>query len=227
MNKQLHLFLILFTLILVYACTGKKQTGNADDTSHAGNMSFSKSDEDRFQITCWGVGDIDLDDDMASLEEKFGKENISQDSLFLEGMFETMITVLWKDKPEEISIRWKDNAGQGKTIDFLEIYRPGSPYHFANGIKIGTKLDEIVALNGDKPVFIYGFGWDYGGTFVDFGEGKLKGDIPCFGGVFGLDDEKSADGLSQILGDQKISSSHPVLKKHSASLLKIRIMNKS
>ncbi|PWG80173.1 hypothetical protein [Pararcticibacter amylolyticus] len=213
--------LLLFLAVFFLACN------SSDKHKKTGGKIFSIADnqEGEDEITCWGIGGIELDNDLTSLEEKAGKENVSMDSLFLEGDFDGFVTTLWKGSDREIVVHWKENQAPYTNIEFLEISRPSSPYHFVNGIKIGTSLNDIVKLNGDTPVSLYGFGWDYGGTFVDFNKGKLAGEIPCFGGVFALPDSLHTEDVKTVMGDMKISSADPVFKKYQASLEKIRVRN--
>lgn len=212
--------LLVFSLILFIACNNSSK-----DTDKKGGKIYSMSDnqEGAEEITCWGIGPIELDSDMQVVEEKAGKANVSQDSLFLEGNFEGFITKVWKDTAKEIVIHWKEKQAPFSNIEFLEISRPESPYHFMNGIKIGTGLKEIEKLNGGTAITLYGFGWDYGGTFVDFNKGKLAGDIPCFGGVFSLPDSADTEAVKELLGDIKISSSQPAFDKYEPVLSVIRV----
>ena len=213
----------LFLSLFVWSSCNQRQAGNsaADTSKQVQPVEFAEGNIT--EITCWGVGDIELGDDFRTIEEKAGQQNISQDSLFLEGDFQGVFTTLWKGQDKEIEIHWKEKQAPFKTINYLEINRPGSPYQLTNGIKIGTSLKEIEKLHG-RPLNLFGLGWDYGGTFIDFGQGKLQGDIPCFGGVFSIDDS-AYDAAKDIIGDKKVSSDNPAFDKIEAKLIKIRISN--
>ncbi|WP_207534305.1 hypothetical protein [Desertivirga arenae] len=184
------------------------------------------NDQNDSHITCWGIGPLEFGDDLETIAEKVGKENVSTDSLFLEGDFDRLITKVWKGTPKEITIIWKEVKPPFKTVSTFEIAQEDSPYKFDNGIGIGTGIKEIVALNGGEPIKLYGFGWDYGGTFIDFGKGKLKGDLPCFGGVFQLQTEAADAEVQQVMGDQEIYSNAPAFSKYKAVLTVIRISEK-
>jgi len=212
-----------FLSLLAFSSCGQRQIDNSAAETSNQVRTVELSEANITEITCWGVGDIELGDDFKTIEEKVGRQNISQDSLFLEGGFQGIFTTLWKGQDKEVKIHWKEKEVPFKTIDYLEIDRPDSPYQFTNGIKIGTSLKEIEKLNG-LPLNLYGFGWDYGGTFIDFGQGKLQGDIPCFGGVFSIDDS-AYDTAKEILGDKKVSSDNAAFAKTEAKLSKIRISN--
>ncbi|HEY1008325.1 MAG TPA: hypothetical protein VGD92_14125 [Sphingobacteriaceae bacterium] len=175
-------------------------------------------------ISCDGIGEIMLNDDLGSLVKKAGKDKITHDSLFLEGNFERMITRVGKGTSREIVVYWKEKEQPFRTIQMLEISSRTSPYHFASGINIGTSLKKLVELNGGVPVSLYGFGWDYGGTFISFGNGKLAGPLACFGGVFQLSSTDIVTSeLKQVMGDRKIRSDAEALKQYQATLVKIRV----
>lgn len=212
-------FLVLTALL---ACNNPSANRNKSD----GNFPVQSEAKDNHenQITCWGIGDIEFEDAFSDIERKVGKNNLSLDSLFLEGTFERIVTTLWKGTPEEITIHWNESAPPFKSIKTLEISNPASPYHFINGITIGSKLKDIADLN-KAPVSLYGFGWDYGGTFASFGKGKLAGDIPCFGGVFELVKTENTQEISALMGDKQISSSDPAFENQEARLKVIRISN--
>lgn len=218
----MRIFLILFVLVIL-ACNSP--SGSSDGKGSGKIYSIESGQGQSDQITCWGIGDIDLDNDAASLQELAGKEKLSFDSLMIEGTFNGFNTKIWKGTNREVVVHWKEKKLPCSSIDYLEISASQSPYHFANGIKIGSRLSEIVKLNGGKAIHLYGFGWDNGGTFIDFNKGKLAGDIPCFGGIFSLPKNLSAADINPVLGDKKISSQNPVLMKYDPVLTVIRVRN--
>ena len=217
-NMRIPFFLCV---VLFLSCNQKQTEKLSSDPVSDLNTVTTETDT---QITCWGVGSVDLGDDLKTIEEKIGKDRISTDSLFLEGMFERLISVIDQGKPTELKIHWQETKPTFNTIRYIEISNPKSVYQFANGIKVGISLAELVKLNEGKALQLHGFGWDYGGTFIDFGEGTLKGDIPCFGGVFAF--QGSANIPSEISGEQKISSDHPALQQQEIKLVKITINNR-
>ncbi len=217
----MRVFLVL-SILFFAACNNSSDKG---DKSAKKIQSIEAANEGGNEITCWGIGDIDLDNDMQSITEKVGETNVTQDSLFKEGSFEGFVTTLWKGSPKEIIVHWKEKKKPYQTIDHLEITHSESPYHFVNGIKIGTTLKEMEKLNGGAAIDLYGFGWDYGGTFVSFNKGKLAGDIPCFGGVFALPENAEPGETKEIMGDTKISSSHTAFAKYDPKLVIIRVKN--
>lgn len=133
------------------------------------------------KINCDGVGEINFKDDYAAIESKIGKENISVDSNFVEGEFQSIYHTLFNGTPKEIKVFWED-AYFKKKIGTLELENPNSVYSFDNGIKVGATLAALAKPNGGEPVRFYGFNWDYGGNIMNFSEGKIRKELDCLSG---------------------------------------------
>ena len=58
------------------------------------------------------------------------------------------------------------------SVSKITTYRPVQ-FSESRSLTIGTTIDELIAINGDHIKFA-GFGWDYEGTVLDRGNGKLK-----------------------------------------------------
>lgn len=223
---------LLFGCLLLAACTRTAPSSAVSDST-SNNDTLTAPDEKLAQrrvgksanlIDCSGIGQIRLSDNLVALENKIGKENLSRDSLMLEGMFEGFITVAYKNTSREVKIYWKEKQPPYRNIRMLEITRPDSPYRFANGLGIGTSLQELVKLNSDIPVSLYGFAWDYGGTLISFNNGSLSKILPCFSGVFDIQTLNGSKQERQIMGDRPINSGNPVLKQYQVRLAKIRLL---
>lgn len=214
MNRVAYLTLLVFMM----SCTNSpKVKEEAGDWMQGG---------DPTEITCWGIGDIELEDSYDILVEKAGLDNIKQDSLFKEGDFERVITRVWPGTNKEIIVHWKEKQAPLASIDMLELRDSASVYHFVNGIKIGSTLEELIKENGGAEFSFYGFGWDYGGTVSDFNSGKLSKNLPCFRGVLALPKEASNEtGAGEVMGDKLIKSSHPFFSKFNPRLVNIKIKN--
>lgn len=213
----------LFTLAVLTSLLGLNCTNDASKSRKINTYSTSKSIEAKSQlITCGGIGDIKFSDSMVSLERKVGKANIVQDSVFMEGAFQYIATKLWKNTEREIVVYWKEENVPYKTVRSLAITNPKSPYRFANGIGIGTTMEELVRLNGKVPISFMDFEIDHylAGLFDSFNEGELSREIPCFGGQF----DYQGDAMG-ITGDDIFKSDNPAVKKNKLKLIMIGILN--
>lgn len=203
-------------LLFIMSCTNSpKVEEEAGDWLQGG---------DPTEITCWGIGEIELEDSYDILVDKAGLDHIKQDSLFKEGIFERVITRVWPDTEKEIVVHWKEKEAPLATIEMLELRDSSSVYHFTNGLRIGSTLQDLVKENGGVEFSFYGFGWDYSGTVTDFNSGKLSNSLPCFQGVLALPQEASEDtGAAELMGDKLINSSHPFFSKFNPRLVNIKI----
>lgn len=83
------------------------------------------------------------------------------------------------------------------------------------GIRIGTTLQELEAVNG-RPFRFYGFGWDFQGSVLSWEGGRLENE---FGrdiqiGVYANGRTKlTAAENKHISGDQELLSSDPIVRK--------------
>jgi hypothetical protein len=107
----------------------------------------------------------------ASLVKTFGKRNVA----FLEvgtGEGETAkaSVIFPREKARRIEILWRNEKLRRDPAEM----RLGvdAQWRTAQGIRRGTTLAEVEALNG-RPFKLYGFGFDYGGTTLDWNGGSL------------------------------------------------------
>ncbi len=81
------------------------------------------------------------------------------------------------------------------------------------GLKIGTTLEELVAMNGASITFS-GFDWDYGGYVREWNDGKLgNGDIVSL--RLGYDYKENEMVPDSVIGEDDVSSENPDLKPMS------------
>lgn len=91
-----------------------------------------------------------------------------------------------------------------------------------NGLKIGDAIQSVEKANG-KPIQLFGFGWDYGGHVVSLQGGTLAANKPgCQMHLrFNINDSKRPS--QSIMGDKKIKSNMPELKRVGAYLSEISL----
>lgn len=177
-------------------------------------------------ITCEGVGPIKFTDSYNTLEKKFGKKNLQQDSVFTEGEFQGLSTIVWPNTAKQVTVYWLDIEPPFKKIMSLMVEGKKSEWHLPNGLKVGMTLPEIVKLNGGKQINFYGFGWDYGGSISNFGNGDIAKNYPCVGGILLPHKDISEKDSRKILGDKEINSSVRELSKYDVRLTTLIVANK-
>jgi hypothetical protein len=176
-------------------------------------------------------------EDLLNIEEdelikRYGKENITLDTIWgAEGMF-YMGTKLFAKTPKEVIISWSDtlyhskivtltvNSGYNIETGELELY---NYWKSKTGISLGTNLKELVKLNGRDFKF-YGLGWDYGGEVNSWNEGKLdKAGVAVTLGTVNFDNQTAA--YNKIVGDQEFSSSNTNAVKVNPIVLVLTVAN--
>ncbi len=231
--KFLRVFLLLFSLFFV-ACTSDKKQEVVEDSLYENDSlnlpvldtaAVSYADEDQSKvnpnsilITCEAVGKINMNDSYQDVIRKAGKNFVSQDSVFVKGVFQNaFVTKVWKGTAGEITINWQETKQPYQTIQNIIIDHINSTYVLENGVKIGSKMSLLNKLNG-KPFSLIGFKGNDGGTVINFNEGNLNIQMPCFRAVFQLPNAKK-----EVLTTGLINSNHAVFKTYDPVLTKLII----
>jgi hypothetical protein len=167
-------------------------------------------------ITPTSFDQIKKNTTLAELKKLYGSKNVKDDLEYApEGLDSFKVSKIFKDTQKEIIVQWKKNKLY-KQVDMVYTYQKGSPYKTADGLKVGSTLDQLVRVNG-KRISFSGFSWDYGGMISSFGKGKLdKSNI-----YFDLGTEDLLpDGL---LGEVELHSDMPLVKKNFKKIFVTRI----
>ncbi|MCB0639171.1 MAG: hypothetical protein KDC54_21235 [Lewinella sp.] len=123
-----------------------------------------------------------------------------------EGLYEEGV-VLFPDNPRRrVEIYWEPQFDPVRP-SYLRIsgYQGETDWKTTEGITVGTTLTELNRLNG-RPFQLYGFGWDYGGSVVDWMGGQLSNELGLR-----LEPGAEAQASMEVVGDQLIRSDHPAL----------------
>ena len=153
----------------------------------------------------------------AELVRRFGRENVTTETIFLGEGESTSGTVLFARNTEKrLEIVWQDSAGQRLPSMIRVQGESGSLWVTSEGITLTTRLRTLERLNG-KPFRLFGFGFDGSGMVKTWSGGKLEG---SGGGScrlrMGLDaiarDATDRRLASQVTGDHEFSSAHPAMQ---------------
>jgi hypothetical protein len=107
----------------------------------------------------------------ASLVKAFGVRNVAIAQVGIgEGETVTASVIFPRDTARRIEVLWIDETRRRNPAEI----RTGieSQWRTEHRIRRGMTLSEIEALNG-RPFGLYGFGFDYGGTTLDWNGGAL------------------------------------------------------
>jgi hypothetical protein len=173
--------------------------------------------------------------DLQGLEKKFGKENVKKDAVVQTGDGQFKATKIFPDTDQEVEIYWKDGQEFKVIQDVMVRPRMGrdesliikSPWSSREGLKMGMKMSEVVALNG-KTFTITGIGWDLGGNVVSWEGGKLdKKNVSVRFNDFSEDrGGLTEQEYSSITGEREFDTAHPAIKKLNPTVDQLSVYKK-
>jgi hypothetical protein len=171
------------------------------------------------EIGCEGV--FNQSATLAEIEAAFGKENVVTGEVpGPEGM--TMIaTTIYPDDPQrKMEVHWWDE----ENVAFFAGVTLAEGDTGPHGVKVGTTIEELEAINGE-PFGLMGFFWDYGGG-ASFDSGVLS-DIPggCYLNVrlSPTRDELPEDLSLAISGDIELRSDMPELREAKVEVYEVNL----
>ena len=160
------------------AADAPKKDSDDVDVSHSASLAGVKRWEDATpadlsaDATYRLPGFIDGDMTLDNLRRRFGAKNVREmDIDGAEGEKAKGIVLFADDLSRRAELFIRDET-RNRGIASIRISGTNSRWHFDDGVKLGMKLDALVALNG-KPVSFSGLNWDYGGAITDWHGGHL------------------------------------------------------
>ncbi|MGH7500545.1 MAG: hypothetical protein ACREL7_02195 [Longimicrobiales bacterium] len=177
------------------------------------------------------IGPVSAQSSEAALVAELGASAVVSREIQIGEGFCTAGTVVFPETPDAIEVTWTDRSHVRPAS--ASIQEPRSRFATESGVRIGTTLEQLAGLNGG-PISFTGFGWDYGGTAHWEEPGSRDPVTPGSTAVTapgstesprpGLDLRLAPDSVAdarvrddprytEILGEQPISSDHPLLRE--------------
>lgn len=154
------------------------------------------------------VGPIGAATTMAQLEQRYGTAVRAAQVSQGEGETAPGAVLFPDDSTRRVEITWNDSVPGPARVT---LSGDSSRWHTAEGVTLGTSLADLERLNGG-PFTLAGFGWDYGGTVLDWRGGALDG----YGGgrlIIRLSPDSATEAsLPQLQGDAPFSSDLPAMR---------------
>ncbi len=141
----------------------------------------------------------------------FGARNVALRSVGIgEGETVTASVIFPRDEARRIEVLWIDETRRRNPSEI----RTGveSTWRTEHGIRRGMTLGEIEALNG-RPFKLYGFGFDYGGTSLDWNGGALATQAGGCTLTLRFTMREGADNAAVYVGEQSFSSDDEGMRK--------------
>ena len=130
-----------------------------------------------------------------------GKNVLTTEIGLGEGETKRGLLVFPKTK-NEIQVLFQGKVEMAK-LESIRIKGIGSKWKTDSGIKVGTTIEELVAING-KDFKFYGLEWDYSGRLVSWNGGKLDKKVSIF-----LEATNVEPVFPDLIGDKEFWSSNP------------------
>ncbi len=147
----------------------------------------------------------------ASLVKAFGARNVAMQRVGTgEGETQVASVIFPRDKARRIEVLWIDETRRRNPSEI----RTGvdSTWRTAQGIRRGMSLSEIEALNG-RPFKLYGFGFDYGGTTLDWNGGALDTQDGGCTLTLRFTMREGADNAAVYVGEESFMSDSEAMRK--------------
>lgn len=200
----MRIILSFITCVIFFVACQQKDKKQKGETVVTENKRLA----DSLLLTDSTWGWIDSSADFDDLQKLYGEANIKDETICGAECIDSVdVTFVYPGSDKEFIIYWEDSFYHRK-IGMIRCYTPGSPYHTAGGLKIGTTLNELLKMNG-KPIAFLGFGWDYGGGVISLNHGVLENSNVRFN----LDISENHTGDNAVYGDTELHSEMPAVKK--------------
>src|SRR5690606_5269938 len=210
MNKLLNITLFVF---IATAC---QQTQKQEDKPQA----------DPNAITCDAIGPVKLAYSYAALDSAVGANNLENGTTEVDGQT-IHITRVFPNEAEEITVYWAESAEPYTTITKIAVANNFGPYQTAEGLRVGSTLDEVKALNNFMPVTMTNFynSLDGFATIRSFNGGDIETNYPCIGGKLDIVKQRGVDvrTLDEIKPEVALQSSHKLFNSIDVEVVEISI----
>lgn len=229
--------IILSLIILMYlsGCTQKKSQTENKDSTKTSIVSKDSIATDANHAEVLYLEDILQCVSLQGLEKKFGKENIKKNAIIETGEGQFNATKVFPNTDKEVEVYWKDGKEFKEIQDVMVRSRMNkkgnielsSPWVSRQGLKMGMRLSEVVALNG-KTFTMTGIGWDLGGTVMSWEGGKLdkKNVSVRFNDYSDNQGGLTEKEYSSISGEREFDTAHSVIQKLNPSVDQLDVSEK-
>ncbi len=162
-----------------------------------------------------GFGPLQGELSRAAIAAKFDKGQVVERPFYVgEGAYEPGL-VVFPDSPKEVEVLLDED----NNAILYRLQREGSPWATADGLEVGSTLEDLVKING-KPIHFMGFDWDFGGIVTDWNGGTLAEKdfmVTLTHAAIEMDEADAA----KIIGDQVVWSNEPILNKYNVTVARI------
>lgn len=213
--KKFPLVALLASIALLWSCqSGTKQTEEITEVV------------DPNAITCEGIGPVKLTHTHEDLVAALGAERLTNGTAELDGA-EAHVTRVFEGEAEEIIVYWAEKAEPYQTITKIAVANSFGPYQTADGVRVGSTLEELRQLNNFMPVTMKNFynSSDGFGEILSFNGGDIELNYPCLGGVLDIVKQRGVDVriLDEIKPEPELLSSHRIFSVLDVEVVELSV----
>jgi hypothetical protein len=207
-------FSILFASLFLFSC------------QNASNEKSAQEQENPNAITCERIGQVYTSYTHADLQEKFGQEELEDESREIDGVNKAT-TRVFPYKAEEVIVIWTDDTRN--KVEKLTIWNENAPYATKEGLRVGISLRDVIKFNNFLSIDFTNFYSDISGfaNIEGFNGGEIEEKYPCLGGKLDIVRLKGVDinALDDFKKKNTVNSSDPLMQSIEVKLAEISISN--
>ncbi|WP_257668247.1 hypothetical protein [Parapedobacter tibetensis] len=180
-------------------------------------------------ITCEGIGPVKLSHAYADLVNEIGADKLDNDTIEVNGNT-VHITRVFPNEAEEIAVYWAESQEPYSTATKLSVGNNFGPYQTAEGLRVGSTLDETKKLNNFMPLTMTNFynSLDGFADITSFNGGDIETNNPCLGGKLDIVKQRGVDVriLDEVKSDPELKSSHKLFNSLDVEVVELSISAK-
>lgn len=211
MNK----FLSFALVILTAAACQQTQKQEQEEVPQA----------DPSAITCNGIGPVKLSYSYAALDSAVGSNNLENGTAI--GDKTTQITKVFPNEAEEITVYWAESQEPFTTITKIAVSNNFGPYQTAEGLRVGSTLNEVREYNNFMPITMTNFYNSIDGfaAIRGFNGGDIEINYPCLGGKLDIVKQRGVDvrTLDEIKPEAELQSSHKLFNAIDVEVVELSV----
>lgn len=180
-------------------------------------------------ITCEGIGPVKLSHSYAALDSAIGAGKLENTTVQEDGRT-VHITKVYPNEAEEISVYWAESDEPYETITKIVVANNFGPYQTAEGLRVGSTLNEVKQYNNFMPISMTNFynSLDGFATITGFNGGDIETKYPCIGGKLDIVKQRGVDvrTLDEVKPEQELQSSHKLFNSIDVEVVELSVSAK-
>ncbi|MFB2121323.1 hypothetical protein [Parapedobacter sp. 2B3] len=180
-------------------------------------------------ITCEGIGPVKLAYSYAALDSAIGTNNLENGTAEVDGK-KVQTTKVFPNEAEEITVYWAESQEPYITITKIAIANNFGPYQTAEGLRVGSTLNEVKKLNNFMPITMTNFynSLDGFATIRGFNGGDIETNYPCIGGKLDIVKQRGVDvrTLDEVKPEAELKSSHKLFNSIDVEVVELTVSAK-